>query len=166
VILVAFDFASGVTPTSVTDSQGNTYTAVGSLLTSPGGSSSRVYFAQNIAGGADTVTVKLSSSSSWIEVYLTEYSGVSTVSAVDVQSGASGSSGTVSSGLATTTVSGDEIFGYCVGDWNCTAGSGFTSRSAFDGNLIEDKKATSAGSYAATGTANKGWSMQMVALKP
>ncbi len=44
---------------------------------------------------------------------------------------------------------------------------GFTSRSTFDGNLLEDNVAGAAGSYAATGTANGGgWFMQMVALKP
>ena len=33
-------------------------------------------------------------------------------------------------------------------------------------NLIEDKLAGNAGGYAATGTANNGWTIQMVALKP
>ena len=72
----------------------------------------------------------------------------------------------VSSGNATTTVAGDVIYGYCVGDWSCTAGSGFTTRSSFNANLIEDMTAGNAGTYAATGTANHGWTMQMVALKP
>jgi hypothetical protein len=58
------------------------------------------------------------------------------------------------------------IFGYCVGDWACTAGSAFTARSTFNHNLIEDMVAGSAGTYAATGSANNGWTMQMVALRP
>ena len=62
-------------------------------------------------------------------------------------------------------MAGDIIYGYCVGDWACTAGSGFTARSTLDGNLIEDMLAGSAGSYAATGSATNGWTMQMVALK-
>ncbi len=72
----------------------------------------------------------------------------------------------MTSGSATTTASGDEIYGYCVGDWVCTAGSGFETRSNLNDNLIEDQVAGVAGSYAATGTANNGWTMQMVALKP
>jgi sugar lactone lactonase YvrE len=164
-ILVAFDFASGVTPSAVTDSQGNIFTAIGNQLTSPGGTASQVYYAKNIKGGADTVTIELSASSDWIEAYLTEYSGANTVSPVDAQAGASGSSGTVSSGKATTTAAGDMIYGYCVGDWTCTAGSGSAARSTFNGNLIEDMTAVTAGSYAATGSANDGWTMQMVALK-
>jgi streptogramin lyase len=164
-ILVAFDFASGVTPSAVTDSQGNTFTAVGNQLTSPGGTASRVYYAKNITGGADTVTIKLSASSEWIEAYLTEYSGANTVSPVDAQAGASGSSSTVSSGKATTTAAGDLIYGYCVGDWACTAGAGFAARSTFNNNLIEDMTTVTTGSYAATGSATYGWAMQMVALK-
>jgi hypothetical protein len=57
------------------------------------------------------------------------------------------------------------IYAYCVGDWNCNAGSGFKARSTFNGNLIEEMTAGNPGSYAATGSANKGWSMQLVAVK-
>jgi len=165
-LLVAFDYTSNTAPPSVADSQGDVFTEVGSQLSSPGGALSRVYYAKNIKGGADTVTVVLSASSSYLELYLSEYSGISATSPIDAQAGASGSAGAVSSGSATTTAAGDIIYGYCVADWTCTAGSGFTARSTLDANLIEDERAGSAGSYAATGTANNGWTMQMVALKP
>jgi chitodextrinase len=164
-ILIGFDFDTNSTPSSITDSQGNTFTEVGTQLTTPGGARSRVYVAKNIKGGSDTVTVNLTANSAWIELYISEYSGVNTVNPVDAQAGASGSAGTVSSGAATTTAAGDMLYGYCLGDWSCTAGSGFKARSTFDGNLIEDMTAGNPGSYAATGSANNGWSMQMVALK-
>src|SRR5262249_30053367 len=125
-----------------------------------------VYYAKNIKGGADKVTVKLPANSKWIEIYLTEYTGVDWTNPIDAQAGASGNAGPVSSGNATTTVAGDLIYGFCVGDWNCTAGSSFAMRSKFDGNLIEDAQASNAGTYVATGSANNGWTMQMVALKP
>src|SRR4029077_19140087 len=163
-ILVAFDFNITATP-SVTASQGNVFTEVGSQLTSPGGARSRVYYAKNIKGGPDTVTINLSANSAWIELYLTEYSGVDQTNPIDAQAGASGNAGAVSSGSVTTTVAGDVIYGYCVGDSTCTAGSGFTDRSSFNGNLIEDKTAGNPGSYAATASATKGWTMQSVALK-
>jgi hypothetical protein len=165
-ILVAFDYASSATPSSVADSQGNVFTPVGNQLTSPGGDSSRVYYAKNIKGGADTVTVTLSRTSVWLEIYLIEYSGTDPNNPIDAQAGASGGAGAVSSGNATTTVAGDVIYGYCAADAACTVGSGFTARSTLNGNLLEDMVAGSAGSYAATGTANSGWTMQMVALKP
>jgi hypothetical protein len=166
IILVGFDFTTSASFSSISDSQGNTFTQVGTQLTSPGGARSQLYYANSIKGGADTVTVTLSANSAWIEIYVNEYSGVNQTTPIDVQSGASGTAGAVSSGSATTTAAGDIIYGYCVGDWNCTVGSGFTTRSTFDGNLIEDETAGNPGSYAATGTANNGWIMQMVALKP
>jgi chitodextrinase len=165
-ILVGFDFDTNSTPSSVTDSQGNVFIEVGSQLTSPGGSRGRVYFAKNIKGGPDTVTINLSANSGWIELYLTEYSGVDKTNPIDAQAGASGNAGPVSSGNAATTVAGDVIYGHCVGDWVCTAGSGFTARSVLNGNLIEDKTAGNPGAYAAISSANNGWSMQMVALRP
>ena len=163
---MAFDYDSNTTPSSVTDSQGNVFTAIGNQLTTPGGARSRVYYAKNVKGGADTVTVTLSGTSGWIELYLSEYTGADQTNPIDAQSGATGTAGAVSSGNGTTTVNGDAIYGYCVADWACTAGSGFTQRSNFNNNLIEDEKAGNAGSYAATGVANNGWSMQMVAIKP
>jgi hypothetical protein len=166
VLLVAFDYDTNATASSVTDAQGNVFTAVGNQLTSPGGSRSRVYYAQNIKGGADTVTVNLSANSGYIELYLTEYTGVDQTNPIDGQAGASGSAGSVSSGNATTTVAGDVIYGYCDSDGACTVGSGFAARSNFNSNLIEDGLAGNAGTYAATASATRGWTMQMVALKP
>jgi len=164
-ILVAFDFDTNSTPSSVTDSQGNVFIEVGSQLTSPGGSRSRVYYAKNIKGGADTVTVNLSANSGWIELYLTEYSGVDPTNPIDAQAGASGNAGAISSGNATTTVASDVIYGYCVADYACLTGSGFAARSTFNNNLIEDVTAGNPGTYAATASANNGWTMQLVALK-
>jgi hypothetical protein len=165
VILVGFDKDGTQTPT-ITDTQGNSFVEVGSELTSPGAARTRVYYAKNIKGGADTVTVALSKSSSYIEEYLTEYAGANTSTPIDVQAGKTGSAGTVTSGSATTTVANEIIYGYCEGDYACTAGSGFTARSTLDGNLVEDKSATTVGSYAATASANNGWTMQMVAVRP
>ena len=166
IILVGFDFIASATLSSISDSQGNTFTEVGSQLTSPGGGASRDYYAKNIKGGADTVTVNLSANSAYIEVYLTEYYGMNQTTPIDAQAGAAGSAGAVSSGNATTTTAGDVIYGYCAADYACTAGSGFTARSTMNGNLIEDETAGNPGAYAATGSANRGWTMQMVALKP
>jgi hypothetical protein len=165
-ILVAFDYDTNSTPSSVSDSQNSVFTAIGNQLTSPGQVRSRVYYAKNIHGGADTVTIQLSANSAFLELYLSEYTGVDPTNPIDAQAGASGIAGAVSSGNATTTAIGDLIYGYCVGDWVCSGGSGFAPRSNFHGNLIEDELAGKAGSYAATGSAINGWTMQMVALKP
>jgi hypothetical protein len=165
-ILVAFDFDTNATVSSVSDSQGNAFIKVGNQLTSPGGARSRVYYAKNIKGGADTVKIALSANSGWLEVYLTEYSGVDHTNPIDAQAGTSGSAGPVSSGHGVTDFAGDLIYGYCVGDSACTAGSGFAARSTLNDNLIEDMTAGGPGTYSATGSANNGWTMHMVALKP
>jgi PKD repeat protein len=165
-ILVAFDHDTTSPPSSVTDSQGNVFIAVAGALTTPNGKRSRVYYAKNIKGGADTVTVNLSANSGWLELYLTEYTGVDRSNPIDAQAGATGHAGSVSSGSARTTLTGDVIYAYCVSDRACTAGSGFVARSTFNNNLIEDKLAGAAGTYAATGSATSGWSIQLVALKP
>jgi len=44
-------------------------------------------------------------------------------------------------------------------------GSGFAARSTLNDNLVEDQTAGNPGAQTATGIANNGWTMQMVALK-
>lgn len=165
VILVGFDETANISSASVTDSQGNTFTEVGKQLTSPAGRRSRVYYAKNIAGGADTIKVSLSTKAT-IRVYISEYSAADPSSPVDTASGATGTAGSVSSGAVSTASNNDLIYGYCAADSACTAGSGFTTRSTLDNDLVEDEPVRSAGPYAATGSATGGWTMQMVALKP
>src|SRR5271156_1001506 len=130
-VLVAFDFNENAGTSSVTDSQGNVFTGVGARLNSPDGSiRSRVYYAKSIKGGPDTVTVNLTATSTWIEVFLTEYSGIDLVNPIDTQVGATGSAGSVSSGSAATKYAGDVIYGYCATEDGgiCSAGSGFNVR--------------------------------------
>ena len=166
VILVAFDYNTNLTVTAVTDSQGNAYSLIGNPMTSPGGAISTIYYAPKIKGGPDMVTVKLSANSPFIELYVTEYHGLNATNPIDNHRGATGSAAAVSSGGAATSVAGDIIFGYCLGDWACTPGPGFAARSTMDGNLIEDMVAGNPGAYAATGAASSTWTMKMVALKP
>ena len=165
-ILVGFDFASNAAFSSITDSQKNAFTEVGQQLRSSGATYSRVYYANAIKGGAETVTVNLSAKTNHLKVLVTEYAGVANTGPIDAQSGASGGAGPVSSGLATTTAADDLIYGYCATAGGCSAGTGFTARINRDDDLIEDKPTSNPGSYAATGTSNAAWTMQMVALKP
>jgi len=165
IILVGFDFSSGSSFSSISDTQGNTFTELGSQLTTPAGSGTRVYYAKNIKGGADTVTVRTAASASFIKVQVVEYTGVSTTTPIDIQAGNTGSSGTASAG-GQTTVANDLIFGFLASDGTGSAGSGFNSRSAANGNIIQDDAAGSAGWYFASGSSTSGWAMQMAALEP
>ena len=123
---------------SVTDSAGNSYSlAIGP--TSGTGLQQSIYYAANIAGGSNTVTVTFSQAAAYPDVRILEYRGVT---ALDVTAGASGSSASASSGTATTTSANELIFGAnTVATGNEAAGSGFTSRiiTTPDGDLAEDK---------------------------
>ena len=147
---------------SVKDSAGNTYRlAIGPTT----GTALRqsIYYARNIAGGSNTVTVTFSQAAAYPDVRILEYRGVTTL---DVTAGASGSSTSASSGAATTTSANELIFGAdIVATTTKAAGSGFTSRviTSPDGDIAEDKVVTTAGSNSATATLTTSgpWVMQM-----
>ena len=147
---------------SVKDSAGNTYTlAVGPTVGT--GLEQSIYYAANIVGGSNTVTVTFSQAAAYPDIRILEYRGVT---ALDVIAGASGSSTAANSGAATTTVANELIFGAnTVATGNGTVGSGFTSRiiTTPDGDLAEDKIVTTAGSNSATATLSGSgpWVMQM-----
>ena len=152
---------------SVTDSRGNAYAlAVGPTLTS--GLTSAIYYAKNIAGGSNTVTVTFNQKAGWPNVNALEYSGLDPANPLDVAATAIGSGTTANSGAATTTSANELI----VGAGNPTsmfnlAGSGFSSRiiNAF-GGISEDQVVTNMGSYNATATmATGGWVMQMATFR-
>ena len=151
---------------SVTDTAGNTY----QLALGPNrgtGLSQSIYYASNIAGGSNTVTVTLNQAVAYPDIRILEYKGVSTL---DVTKGAAGSGNSASSGSATTTTANELIFGAnTVGGGTKSNGSGFTARIITnpDGDLAEDRIVTTTGSYSATATltGSKPWVMQMVTFK-
>jgi hypothetical protein len=125
-----------------------------------------IYYAANIVGGSNTVTVTFNQAAAFPDIRILEYRGVTTL---DVTAGASGSSTTPSSGAATTTSANELIFGAdIVFTTTVSAGSGFTSRIITqDGDIAEDKAVTTAGSNSATAKLNSSgpWVMQMVTFK-
>jgi hypothetical protein len=148
---------------SVKDSVGNTYNlAIGP--TAAAGLSQSIYYAANITGGSNTVTVTFSQAAPFPDVRILEYRGVT---ALDAKVGATGNSTSASSGAATTTSANELIFGAdMVATLTTAAGTGFTSRiiTVPDGDIAEDKVVTTAGSNTATATLNAAgaWVMQMV----
>ena len=150
---------------SVKDSAGNSYAlAIGP--TAGTALQQSIYYAPNIVGGSNTVTVTFSQAAVYPDVRILEYRGVTTL---DVTAGASGNSAAASSGSATTTSANELIFGAnTVFTGNGAAGSGFTSRIiTSDGDIAEDKTVTTAGSNSATATLTSAgpWVMQMVTFK-
>jgi len=162
IVVVGWNDTSA-TVQQVKDSGGNTYSlAIGP--TSGTALRQSIYYAPNIVGGSNTVTVTFNQAAAFPDVRILEYRGVNTV---DVTAGASGNSAAANSGAATTTLANELIFGAnTVATGNAAPGSGFTSRiiTSPDGDLTEDKMVTATGSNSATATlASSGaWVMQMV----
>jgi hypothetical protein len=164
VIVVGWNDATS-TVQSVKDSAGNIYSlAIGP--TSGTGLRQSIYYAANIVGGSNTVTVTFNQAAASPDVRILEYKGLSTL---DVTAGASGNSATASSGAATTTSASELIFGANTVATSSKVGSGFTSRiiTSPDGDLAEDKVVTAIGSNNATAPLNSSgpWVMQMVTFK-
>ncbi len=166
--IVAYVIWSNVASATVTDSQGNTFKSVTAPVSWGGSNSTQIFYATNVAGGADTVTATFRNAvSSFGVIYIHEYAGINATNPVDVSVSATGSSAAMNSGSATTTSPNDLIFGAGVSDMAVTAaGPGFAARSMAFGNVTEDESATSAGSYAGTATHDGAvWEMQMVAFR-
>lgn len=153
---------------SITDNRGNTYTrAVGPTGTT--GLQQSLYYAKNIIGGSNKVTVTFNQAAAFPDVRILEYRGLSTTSPLDVTRAGTGTGTAANSGSATTTSSSELIFGAgTTGTAFSAAGSGFTSRMInIYGNIAEDKIVTSSGTYNATATtSSSNWVMQMATFKP
>jgi hypothetical protein len=153
--------------TSVTDSLGNAYTlAIGPTSTT--GLQQSIYYAKNIAGGNNTITVQFNQAASFPDVRIFEYAGADTVNPLDAKVAATGKGTTANSGSATTAVANELILGAGLTATKFSgAGTGFTVRNIdFFGNIVEDRTVTSTGSYNATAkTSSALWVMQMVTFK-
>jgi hypothetical protein len=165
VVVVGINNATS-TVQSVQDSAGNVYTrAIGPTLGT--GLQQSIYYAPNIVGGSNSVTVTFTAPAPYPDIRILQYRGVS---AVDVTAGASGSGTSSNSGAATTSATNALIFGAnMVSSWTTAAGTGFTSRiiTPIDSDIAEDRIVAAAGSYTATASIASGaWVMQMVVFKP
>ena len=153
---------------SVTDTLGNTYNlAVGPTTNT--GMQQVIYYAKNIIGGSNTVTVRFNVPAAYPDVRILEYAGADATNPLDAKSGAAGSGTAANSGSAATTAANELIFGSgTTGNTFTAAGSGFTSRLInIYGSIAEDKIATTTGSYNATGTVTSSvWIMQMATFRP
>jgi glucose/arabinose dehydrogenase len=167
-LIVAYVIWNNSGGVSVSDSRGNPYTSVGARTTWGSNWSSQVFYAKNVAGGANTVTATFASSiSGWGVVYVHEYSGVDKSDPVDAQSIATGSSAGMNSGSVTTTRANDLLFNAGASSSDVTAGgSGYTTRSTSFGNRTQDRTVASVGAYDATMIQNSSaWVSHLVAFK-
>jgi chitodextrinase len=156
--------------TSITDSNNNTYLVAAGPTTNAGNGTQTIYYAQNIAPGANTVTVTFNGTVDAPDVRVLEYSGIVASGALDVSAGASGNGTALNSGSATTTNAIDLLVGAnYVGGAFAAVGNGYTQRlvSNPDGDLVEDQVVSTTGSYSATSTQapSSWWVMQLAAFR-
>jgi hypothetical protein len=142
---------------TITDTNGNTYKQAYQFATTPSPSVFALYYAENIKGGGNTVSVS-DTVSGPLRFAILEYSGVATSNSLDATPAIAGGTGTTAnSGTLTTGANGDLLLGMVVtpnGD-SITAGSGYTVEEAVPAPpgsklIVEDQIQPSAGSASAT----------------
>ncbi len=164
---------STATVSSVSDSRGNGYALAAAAVVQSGTASQAIYYAKNISAavaGANTVTVTFSVAAAFPDIRIAEYSGLDTVNPLDVSVGAQGTTTTSNSGSVTTSSANDLLVGAnLVQSSSLAAGAGYTNRGITlqDGDILEDRVVTVAGSYNATAVLDRvqAWIMQMAAFR-
>ncbi|MGH9776559.1 MAG: hypothetical protein ACRD50_16630 [Candidatus Acidiferrales bacterium] len=130
-------WGSGTATASLSDTEGNSFSSTsGAVNIFTDGTSSQLFYAQNVAGGTkDTITVTISASVLRIELMIFEYSGVASSSALDAHKEVTqaSSSSSCASASVTTSANNDLIVGACnltnsPDSPTFTATSGFTLR--------------------------------------
>jgi hypothetical protein len=155
---------------SVTDTRGNVYTRAIGPTVLRGAATQSIYYAKNIAAGANSLTVTFSGVAAYPDVRVAEYSGLDRVTPVDIVAGASGQSALADSGAALTTTATDLLVAanYTLGVTS-GPGAGYTARVITDpdADLLEDQVVSAPGSYHATSpfAGVTGWIIQLVAFR-
>jgi hypothetical protein len=152
------------TISSVTDANGNVYQLAAPIVRGTG-LSQAIYYAANIKGGSNTVTVTFSGAAVFVDLRVAEYTGLA--GTVDAKASGAGSAATATSGSFTTTTA-DLVFaaGTTSGSFS-GAGTGYTLRTITtpDADIVEDGVISAPGSYTATAPQSGDWVMQAVAFK-
>jgi len=161
---------------TVSDSRGNTYRrAVQYNVTAdtPNGHTLGIFYAENIAGGANAITVS-GTISGTMRIAIVEYSGVAATNSLDVFAAAQGNGVSPNSGNATTTSSGDLLLGAIssANSASFTAGNGFVIEGSVPAApntklAAEDRIQTAAGTVSAGATfgAPDNWGAALAAFK-
>ncbi|HVM98040.1 MAG TPA: DUF4038 domain-containing protein, partial [Candidatus Acidoferrales bacterium] len=155
--------------TSVSDSAGNTYQPA--IATFRGnGMSQAIYYAANInAAASNQVSVSFNVPAVFVDLRVTEYSGLRQSNPFDVGVSATGVGSAASTGALNTATASELLFAAgMTGTSFSAAGSGFTAQliTAPDGDLVEDAVALTSGSYSTSAPLGAGtWILQLAAFK-
>ncbi len=156
---------------SVTDTKGNTYTRINGPTTWNTTFRSELWYAYNITGGGAAINVTATltgSSTSYMQIYISEYSGVlTTADPLDQKATRTGSSTSITVGPKTTAYGNELVYAVAIGaSGTLSRGAGFNLRSSANENIVEDKNAPTPGSYNATFTSAGGnWVGEMATFR-
>ena len=167
VVVVGWDNVTS-NVSAVTDSAGNAY-AVAAPVTRSSNNSQAVYYAKNIVGGANTVTVTFDAPTPYVDVRIAEYSGIDRSNPLDVAASASGveRAGEQWPSDDDRRQRATRRCGHDDGRASPAPGAAYTLRAITQPNLdiLEDRIVQAVGSYAATVSGNGTWVMQLVAFR-
>jgi chitodextrinase len=144
---------------TVTDTAGNTYQKAVQLNETTDNTTLAIYYAENINGGATTVSVGNSINGGTLRFAIFEYSGVALANSLDATATGQGTSATPATAVATAASSGDLVIGglSSANPQTFTAGSGWTLEESVPATpntklAVEDQIMSTAGSISATAT--------------
>ncbi len=159
---------------TVVDSNGNTYRQAAQIGYTSSAVTLAIYYAENIKGGANTITVSQTVSGP-LRFAILEYSGVATSNSIDVTAVATGLSSSATTASVTTTASGDLLLGTVAtaDPVTFTPGSGYTIRDFVPAVpntklITEDQIQSASGSASASASlsASSSWGVVLAAFKP
>jgi hypothetical protein len=157
------------TITNVSDSLSNAYQIAVPIFRG-NGMSQAIYYCPNIKSGTNTVTAKFDQPAVFVDLRITEYSGLSQTNAFEVGTSGTGNGTNANSGPITISSTNELLFAAGMTATSFGApGPGFTQRviTSPDGDIIEDQIANTVGSFSATASLNSGaWLMQVATFKP
>jgi hypothetical protein len=151
---------------SVTDTAGNTYRLAIGPITLGADLTQSLYYASGVAASPnDAVTVKFATNAAGPDLRVVEYSGADPASPLDQTVNGSGNGTAATTGSVTTTSAREIVFAAGMSSQTLsTPGSGFTLRVVTSqGNMVEDRFLTSAGSVSGSATVSPSgeWIMQV-----
>ncbi len=158
---VAVAIRAGITGQTftVTDTRANTYRRAVQLNETVDQTTVAIFYAENIAGGTNTVTVSDSLTGSTLRFAIFEYAGVAATNSLDGVATAQGTGTVPNSGSATTTMSGELAIGMIAtaNPTIFTAGNGFIIEELVPASpntklIVEDRILATAGLVAASGS--------------
>jgi chitodextrinase len=165
-IVVEVDWSDQATFISISDSNGNTYEAVGGEQHSTAfGIRSRLFYAANIRGGVNAITTVVSGTPRYHELYVHEYGGLDRVSPLDGFAVSVGQAHEFSSGVVITTAANDLLYGIEIDSNFASAVEGWTTRATLNSNIVADANATDPAAYEFAGQSSGAYIAWLVAFR-